>query len=163
MHKRPKKSAFSALPVDIQNRILEFTHKCSNCGLISLYNIEHKSYLGVFSFCSTCCTFRGTIENIENINTQSFCDLYNIHIGKLEQSIDDRRYRMHFNIRGDNEDDIEKHLTSKTLDVLVIMAYIKQCGNITDVYVCYTNNASRNTFCIWVSIYVNAFSTQQSN
>lgn len=161
MHKRPKKSAFSVLPVDIQNRILEFTHKCSNCGLLSLYNIEHKSYLGVFSFCSTCCNFRGTVENIENINTQSFCDLYNIHIGKLEQSIDDRRYRMHFNIRGDNEDGIEKHLTSQTLGVLVTMAYIKQRGNLTQIDVYYTNNPQNNTFCITVSTYVNEFWTQQ--
>lgn len=163
MHKRPKKSAFSVLPVDIQNRILEFTHKCSNCRLVSLYTLEIKSYLGVFSLCRACCTFRGTIENIEKINTKSFCDLYNIHIDKLEQKIEDRQYRRHFNIRGCNEDDIEEHLTSRTVDVLVVMAYIKQRGNLTDFHVCYTNNAWNNTFCISVSTYVNEFSTQQSN
>lgn len=143
------------LPVDIQNRILEFTHKCENCGLVSGYNkvIPIKWCNSDFVFCETCCTFNGAIGNPVDMTKQSFCDYYNIHIDETDYHNRDLFESMSRVMKCDDRYDINESFRRVGIEMLINVAYARRRGNISHFSVSVTDNPREKFYRIHLKLF----------
>lgn len=117
------------LPVDIQNRVLEFTHKCENCGLVSLDILEiERKPMGKIVLCKHCCTFGDPIGNPIDLTTESLCDYFHIDNKKFEGP-NNKDKQIRYRIVGDRA----LKLKQFGVNILSTIAYEKRCGKITGV------------------------------
>lgn len=144
------------LPVDIQNRILEFTHKCENCGLVSGYNkvIPIKWCNSDFVFCETCCTFNGAIGNPVDMTKQSFCDYYNIHIDETEGDNLDLFEHASRVAKYDSVYNLNERFRRVGINILIYIAYTRRRGNIIHFSVSVTDIPGAKFYRIHLKLFV---------
>lgn len=148
--------AVPAVPTEIQQRILGFSHKCEKCGLVSIKNKDRQSSLyGSFVFCDECLTFDKEIGDLESIGltTDRFCDYYGITMESEHVNDSGRSCRIWNVGQTEHGVDIETSFKEFGVEVLCTVAHAKRQGDIVDIYASIVKN--RGIYLIYLMVQIN--------